>query len=198
MMAIFNKAEVSAWHEVLSRIQPQPHQILVSRGKPYRTQVGNKKLCVFPRSRLRVTQKTATNVGEVWDVWTDGYEMAVRSDSDNVIHLVAGLNAGARPRWQAAEDPYEARQVVIKQYEANLVRKSAVKTALQRIAFAPTYTRHHPEDTQAIVAAAAPHNPGFLIGILPGCPGYARYPSARAANSGASHPPSDVFNRTLG
>ena len=31
----------------------------------------------------------------------------------------------------------------------------------------------------ANVAAAAPHNPGFLTAILPGSPGYALYPSAQ-------------------
>ena len=44
--------------EALSRIQPKPlSQILASCGKPYGTLAGSKIPCVFPRSRLRFTQK---------------------------------------------------------------------------------------------------------------------------------------------
>ena len=51
--------------EVLSCIQPKPRQILASCGNPYRTLGGNKKPCVFPRLRLRLTPKAGTKVGAV-------------------------------------------------------------------------------------------------------------------------------------
>ena len=48
-----------------SRIQPKPRQILAPCGKPYRIRGGNKKPCVSPRSRLRLTLKAGTKVGAV-------------------------------------------------------------------------------------------------------------------------------------
>ena len=49
--------DCAEYSEVLSRVKSKPLWILAPCGKPYRTRGGNKKPCVFPRSRLRFTQK---------------------------------------------------------------------------------------------------------------------------------------------
>ena len=67
--------------DVLSGIQPKPRQILASCGKPYRTGGGNKKPCVFPRSRLRFTPKAGSKVGAV----EDGFEIALQSQSRRAV-----------------------------------------------------------------------------------------------------------------
>ena len=59
--SVFRIVVLSTKYEVLSRIQPEPRQILAPCGKPYRTRGVNTKPCIFPRSRLRFIQKAGSN-----------------------------------------------------------------------------------------------------------------------------------------
>ena len=78
--------------------------------------------------------------------------------------------AGDTPRSRPPRLPASSQRSVARERTRRDVR--AWSTATCRAGSAPH--RSH-----AILAAAGPHNPGFLPGILPGSPGYALYPSAQ-------------------